>query len=153
MTDAERQARHRAARAAGIPITRARRTVDQRSRARRWHDAVAELTQLQAQYAVWLAALPTNLQDSTTAKALQVICDLDLAELQAVHPRGDLAGTDRSAPQALLASRRPGQNRRRALPSKCRQASAGVRRRSMSTPAHRSIPSPASTGLQPNKET
>ena len=86
MTDAERQARHRAARVAGIPITRARRTVNQRSPARRWHDAVAELTQLRAQSAVWLAAPPTNLQDSASAEALQVICELNLAEFQAVHP-------------------------------------------------------------------
>ena len=46
-----------------------------RSRARRWHDAVAELTDLQAQYAAWLAALPTNLQDSVIADALQAICN------------------------------------------------------------------------------
>ena len=39
MTDAERQARHRAAHAAGVPIIRSHSTVDQRGRARRWHDA------------------------------------------------------------------------------------------------------------------
>ena len=43
MTDAERQARYRAARAAGAPVIRTRRPADHRSRARRWHDAVAEL--------------------------------------------------------------------------------------------------------------
>ena len=86
MTDAERQARHRAVRAAGAPVIRTRRAVDQRSRARRWHDAVAELTALQAQYAAWLQALPANLQDSSTADALQTICDLDLAEIQAIEP-------------------------------------------------------------------
>ena len=36
MTDAERQARYRAARAAGTPEIRARRPADHRSRARRW---------------------------------------------------------------------------------------------------------------------
>ena len=36
MTDAERQARYRAARAAGAPIVRTRRPADHRSRARRW---------------------------------------------------------------------------------------------------------------------
>ncbi len=51
MTDAERQARYRAARAVGAPVTRTRRPADHRSRARRWHDAVAELMALQAQYA------------------------------------------------------------------------------------------------------
>ncbi len=89
MTDAERQARCRAARAANIPVRRERRPADRRSRAQRWRDAVAELTALQAQYAAWLEALPTNLHDSATADALQAICDLDIAELQAIDlPRG-----------------------------------------------------------------
>jgi hypothetical protein len=36
-----------------------------------------------------LDALPTNLQDSALADALQRICDLDLSELQTVElPRG-----------------------------------------------------------------
>lgn len=86
MTDAERQARYRAARATGAPAIRTRRPADHRSRARRWHDAVAELTALQAQYAAWLDALPANLQDGTVADALQRICDLDLDELQAIEP-------------------------------------------------------------------
>jgi len=86
MTDAERQARHRVARAAGAPVIRTRRPTDHRGRARRWHDAVAELTEAQAQYATRLEALPTNLQDSALAAALHAICDLDLAELQAIDP-------------------------------------------------------------------
>jgi hypothetical protein len=86
MTPAERQARHRAGRIAGTPIVRARRIADHRSRARRWHDAVAELVRLQAQYAAWLEALPDNLRDTTTAEALQTICDLDLDDLLAVEP-------------------------------------------------------------------
>ena len=86
MTDAERQARHRTARAAGVPVSRARRPADRRSRARRWHDAVAELAELQAQYAAWLDALPDNQQDGATADALRAICDLDLVELQAIEP-------------------------------------------------------------------
>jgi hypothetical protein len=89
MTDAERQARHRAARAAGVPVVRMRRPADHRSRARRWKEAVAELLQLQAQYAAWLEALPDNLRDSATAEALQAICDLDLTELVTIEaPRG-----------------------------------------------------------------
>jgi hypothetical protein len=89
MTDAERQARYRAARTAGAPVVRMRRPADHRSRARRWKDAVAELLQLQAQYAAWLEALPDNLRDSATAEALQAICDLDLTELMATEtPRG-----------------------------------------------------------------
>jgi hypothetical protein len=86
MTDAERQARHRAARAAGASLIRSRRPADHRGRARRWHDAVAQLMELQAQYAVWLEALPDNLQDGATADALRAVCDLDLTELQAVDP-------------------------------------------------------------------
>ena len=86
MTDAERQARHRAARAAGAPVIRLHRPVDHRGRARRWHDAVAQLTELQAQYAAWLEALPDNLQDGALVDALRDICDFDLTELQAVHP-------------------------------------------------------------------
>jgi hypothetical protein len=86
MTDAERQARYRAARAAGVPAVRSRRPADRRGRARRWQDAVAELTALQAEYATWLDGLPANLHDSATAEALQAICDLDLSELQGVIP-------------------------------------------------------------------
>ena len=81
MTDAERQARCRAARAAGVPVVRTRQTIDRRSR-----DAVAELTVLQAQYAAWLEALPSSLQESTTAEALQAICELELADLLAIEP-------------------------------------------------------------------
>jgi hypothetical protein len=65
---------------------RTRRPVDHRSRARRWLDAVAELTELQAQYAAWLDALPDNLQDSATADALRALCELDLTDLQAIDP-------------------------------------------------------------------
>ena len=86
MTDAERQARCRAARAVGRPATRTRRPADHRSRAKRWHDAVAELTQLQAEYEAWLDTLPETLQDTATAEALRTICDLDFTELQAIEP-------------------------------------------------------------------
>ena len=86
MTDAERQARNRAARTSSAPAVRTHRPVDRRSQARRWHDAVAELTELQAQYAAWLDALPANQQGGVTADALQTVCDLDLTELQAIEP-------------------------------------------------------------------
>jgi hypothetical protein len=89
MTDAERQARYRAARASGAPVIRTRRPADHRSRVRRWDDAVAELTKLQAEYDAWLQNLPENLQDTATAEALRAISELDLGELQAiVPPRG-----------------------------------------------------------------
>jgi hypothetical protein len=86
MTDAERQARYRAARTANTPVIRTRRPADHRSRAQRWHDAIAELTHLQAQYLAWHDAMPTNLQDSELAQALQAICDIDLTELQDSQP-------------------------------------------------------------------
>ena len=86
MTDAERQARSRAARATGRPIIRIRRPADHRSRAKRWQDTVGELLQIQAEYQAWLDAIPEPLQDTTTAEALRSICDLDLSELQAVEP-------------------------------------------------------------------
>ena len=73
MTDAERQARYRAARASGTPAVRIRRPHDHRSRAKRWRDAVSELTTLQGQYAAWLQALPENLKDSAAAEALPAI--------------------------------------------------------------------------------
>ena len=86
MTDAERQARCRAARESGTPPVRIRRSLDHRSRAKRWRDAVSELIKLQGQYAAWLEALPENFEDSVTAEAFHAICDLDLTELQAIIP-------------------------------------------------------------------
>jgi hypothetical protein len=86
MTDAERQARYRAAREAGKPITRIRRPADLRSRAQQWCDAVAVLVALQDQYAVWREAMPPSLQDGATAHALDAICEIDLADLQAIEP-------------------------------------------------------------------
>jgi hypothetical protein len=89
MTDAERQARYRAARAAGKPVIRVRRALDHRGRARRWTDHVTGLVEAQIEFAAWLDSLPENLRDSALAEALQTICDLDLTELQAiVPPRG-----------------------------------------------------------------
>ena len=86
LTNAERQARHRAARAAARPVIRYRRAVDRRSRAARWNDAVAELLAVQAECAAWLDALPDGLRDGATGEALQSIVDLDLDELQAIQP-------------------------------------------------------------------
>src|SRR4051812_38553054 len=89
MTDAERQARYRAARAIGVPIVRTRRPTDHRGRAKRWTDHVTGLVEAQVEFAAWLDSLPENLQDSATAEALRAICELDLSELQAiVPPRG-----------------------------------------------------------------
>ncbi len=86
MTGAERQARYRAAHAAGAPVIRTRRPADRRSRIQRWNDTISGLVEMQAGYAAWLAALPDNQQDSATADALRAIVDLDLSELQATEP-------------------------------------------------------------------
>ena len=85
MTGAERQARHRAAKA-GASVVRFRRPADRRARARRWTDTVAGLTDLRDEYAAWLDALPDNQRDSATAEALRAIVELDLSELQAIEP-------------------------------------------------------------------
>jgi hypothetical protein len=98
MTDAERHACRRAARAAGKPATRIRSTTDRRSRVWRWRDAVAELTAVQAQCGAWLQALPTSLRESATAEALQEICRLDPSELQAVEPTRGFGRDWRTAP-------------------------------------------------------
>jgi len=86
MTHAERQARYRANHAEGTPKVSYRKPVDRRSRPQRWHDAVAELIDLQSGYQTWLDALPANLVNSATADALQMICDLDISELANVEP-------------------------------------------------------------------
>ncbi len=87
LSNAERQARHRARNAeqAGIVI-RYRRPADRRTRPQRWRDAVTELLALQADYAAWASALPDALRETATAEALQAIIDLDLAELADIKP-------------------------------------------------------------------
>ena len=86
MTGAERQARYRAARISGTPVIRFRRPGDRRSRIQRWNDTVAGLTELQAEYAAWLEALPENQQDSAMAESLRTIVEFDLGDLQAIEP-------------------------------------------------------------------
>ena len=86
LTNAERQARHRAARAASRPLNHYRPAADRRSRAQRWRDAVTQLVILQSQYARWFETLPENLQENATGEALQAIVDLDLDELIAILP-------------------------------------------------------------------
>jgi hypothetical protein len=94
LSNAERQARHRARlRAHAPPVVaplgpspRLRTNPRRRSRPQRWREAVAELLALQRDYAAWLAALPASLQDSATAHALQTVADLDLDELAVVEP-------------------------------------------------------------------
>jgi hypothetical protein len=88
LSDAERQARYRARRQAEQTPSRVRyrRPADRRARPQRWHDAVAELLALQAEYAAWCDALPNSLRDSATAEALQAILELDLDVLADIEP-------------------------------------------------------------------
>ena len=58
MPGAERQARYRAAHAAGVPVIRTRRPANRRSRIQRWNDAITGLVDMQAEYGAWLDALP-----------------------------------------------------------------------------------------------
>jgi hypothetical protein len=88
LNGAERQARYRARIEAQktTPVVRYRRPADRRTRPQRWHDAVAELITLQADYADWAEALPDGLRDTSTAEALQAIVDLDLSDLADIKP-------------------------------------------------------------------
>ena len=93
LSNAERQARYRARREAErpFPTIRYSRPTDRRTRAQRWHDTVAGLVALQAEYVAWYDALPDSLRESATADALQAIVDLDLdldALTAIVPPRG-----------------------------------------------------------------
>ena len=87
LSNAERQARYRARQAeqTGAKV-RYRQPTDRRTRPQRWHDAVAELLALQAEYAAWSDALPESLRDSATAEALQDIVEFDLDDLAAIKP-------------------------------------------------------------------
>jgi hypothetical protein len=91
LSDAERAASYRERRKAEleakVPVrVRYRRAPDKRSRPQRWRDAVAELVDLQADYAAWLDRLPESLQETPTADALRAIAALDLSELEALEP-------------------------------------------------------------------
>src|SRR5450755_3483235 len=72
--------------ASGAPPTIPRLRRGRLRRARRCHDAVAELVALQVEYEARLEALPETLQDTATAEALRTICEFDLADLQAIEP-------------------------------------------------------------------
>ncbi len=88
LSNAERQARYRARQQAetAAPKVRYRRPADRRTRPQRWHDAVAKLLALQAEYSAWADALPETLRNTATAEALQNIIDLDLESLADIEP-------------------------------------------------------------------
>jgi hypothetical protein len=88
LSNAERQARHRAKMRAFQPPRAIKRpqAAARRSRSKRWNDALAEMTAVQAECAAWWDALPESLRDSATAAALQEMIDLDLDAIAAVQP-------------------------------------------------------------------
>jgi hypothetical protein len=86
LSNAERQARHRAKMLAVHPRPATKRPAARRSRSKRWTDALAELIAIQAECVAWFEALPESLRDSATAEALQEMIDLDLDAIAAVQP-------------------------------------------------------------------
>lgn len=54
----------------------------------RWHDAVSELVELQADYQLWLDGVPESLADTPTADALRAVCEVDPSGLGVDLPRG-----------------------------------------------------------------
>jgi hypothetical protein len=88
LSNAERQARHRAKMLAVQPplAIKRPRAAARRSRSKRWNDALAEMISIQAECAAWFDALPESLRDSPTAVALQDMIDLDLEAIAVVQP-------------------------------------------------------------------
>jgi hypothetical protein len=98
-TPAERSAAYRARRKATVAATptkppavvRYRRPADRRSRPQQWDDAVQTLAGLLDQFQEWRDNLPSSLENSATADALDAVLDLRgyVEELQAVElPKG-----------------------------------------------------------------
>lgn len=98
-TPAERSAAYRARRkvAAAVAPTeppvvfRYRRPADRRSRPERWADAVQTLADMLGQFQQWRDNLPSSLEDSPTAEALDAVLELrgHVEDLQAVQlPKG-----------------------------------------------------------------
>jgi hypothetical protein len=90
LTGAERQARYR--QRLGLPPDQTpgqvvpRPLPRARPLSRRWHDTVAGLVSLQAEYTRWLDALPEATRDTSTGEALQAMVDLDLEDIIAIQP-------------------------------------------------------------------
>ena len=97
-TPAERSAAYRARRkvtAAAAPtkpvVVRYRRPADRRSRPERWADAVQTLADMLDQFQEWRDNLPSSLEDSQTAEALNAVLELrgHVEDLQAIQlPKG-----------------------------------------------------------------
>ena len=72
-------------------VVRYRRPADRRSRPERWADAVQTWRTLLDQFQEWRDNLPSSLEDSATAEALDVVLELrgHVEDLQAVQlPKG-----------------------------------------------------------------
>ena len=98
-TPAELSAAYRARRkvtAAAAPtkppvVVRYRRPADRRSRPEWWADAVQTLADMVDQFQEWRDNLPSSLEDSPTAEALDVVLELrgHVEDIQAVElPKG-----------------------------------------------------------------
>ncbi len=98
-TPAERAAAYRARRkatAADVPakppvIIRYRRPVDRHSRPQQWAEAVQTLADLMNQFEEWRNKLPSGLENSATAEALDAVLELrgHVEDLQAAElPKG-----------------------------------------------------------------
>ncbi len=98
-TPAERSAAYRARRKAtaiNVPakppvVIRYSRPADRRSRPERWAHAVQALADMLDQFQEWRDNLPSSLEDSATAEALEVVLELrgHVEYLQAVElPKG-----------------------------------------------------------------
>lgn len=88
LSNAERQARHRARRLLLQPPAAIKRrpAAARRSRTKRWNDALVEMLAVQAECMAWFDVLPESLRDSATAAALQEMIELDLEAIAAVQP-------------------------------------------------------------------
>ena len=98
-TPAERSAAYRARRKATVAaaptkpsvVVRYRRPADRRSRPEWWADAVQTLADMVDQFQEWRDNLPSSLEDSPTAEALDVVLELrgHVEDIQAVElPKG-----------------------------------------------------------------
>ncbi len=76
LSNAERQARYRAAQAAGVKPVRYRRPADRRSRPRQWSDAVDTLARCLDAYQAWRDALPDNLAEAPIGARLDELLAL-----------------------------------------------------------------------------
>ena len=97
LSNAERQARYRAAHADGEPKPKIkyRKPADRRTRPQRWRDAVAELVDIQADCQMWLDAVPENLGKARRRRRCARSANTTFQSLRAWSRRAVSGGTDR----------------------------------------------------------